>query len=117
MKRMKKIVSILLAMVMVLGMSLTVFATEGGGDVTTPDISNTPDEGSRSGAGDNTETPGSVTHTYEIYQILRSVPEPPVSGSANLRTLLYSISTWLFLDMVPVTTPEPLPFPPEVSGR
>lgn len=69
MKRMKKIVSILLAMVMVLGMSLTVFATEGGGDVTTPDISNTPDEGSRSGAGDNTETPGSVTHTYEIYQI------------------------------------------------
>ena len=69
MKRMKKIVSILLAMVMVLGMSLTVFATEGGGDVTTPDTSSTPDGGSRSGTGDDTETPESVTHTYEIYQI------------------------------------------------
>ncbi len=69
MKRMKKIVSILLAMVMVLGMSLTVFATEGGGDVTSPGTSNTPDEGSGSGEGDNTETPRSVTHTYEIYQI------------------------------------------------
>lgn len=72
MKRMKKIVSILLAMVMVLGMSLTVFATEGVGDVgdvTTPDTSSTPDGGSRSGTGDDTETPESVTHTYEIYQI------------------------------------------------
>lgn len=69
MKRMKKIVSILLAMVMVLGMSLTVFATEGGGDVTSPGTSNTPDEGSGSGEGDNTETPRSVPHIYEIYQI------------------------------------------------
>ena len=66
MKRMKKIVSILLAMGMVLGMSLTVFATEGGGDVTSPGTSNTPDEGSGSRAGDNTETPGSVPHTYDI---------------------------------------------------
>ena len=72
MKRMKKIVSILLAMVMVLGMSLTVFATEDVGDVgdvTTPETSGTPDEGSGGGEGDNTRTPGSVIHTYEIYQI------------------------------------------------
>ena len=69
MKRMKKIVSILLAMVMVLGMSLTVFATEDVGDVTTPETSGTPDGGSGSGTGDNTEPPKPVTHIYEIYQI------------------------------------------------
>lgn len=72
MKRMKKIVSILLAMVMVLGMSLTVFATEDVGDVgdvTSPGTSSTADGGSGSGTGDNTEPPKPVTHTYEIYQI------------------------------------------------
>lgn len=68
MKRMKKIVSVLLAMAMVLGMSLTVFATESGenGEPNAPSVVDGENDEQEGGAAD--ETP-KVTHTYEIYQI------------------------------------------------
>ena len=77
MKRMKKIVGILLAMVMVLGMSLTAFATENpdGNDTdsgtSTEGVESTEPSTGDNGDGETPEepTPSTVTHTYEIYQI------------------------------------------------
>ena len=69
MKRMKRIISILLAMVMVLGMSLTVFATENS-DPTPSGVAGENGDG-QTGGGTPEPTPTStpVTHTYELYQI------------------------------------------------
>ncbi len=73
MKRMKRIASILLAMVMVLGMSMTAFATENDGqpnqdgDVTTQLTSSDGDADSQDAPP--ATTPAPVTHTYELYQI------------------------------------------------
>ena len=68
MKRMKKIVSVLLAMAMVLGMSLTVFATESGENATSnvPSVADGENDGQEAPAANG---PTTVTHTYEIYQI------------------------------------------------
>ena len=76
MKRMKRIASILLAIVMVLGMSLTVFAAENtgvpGGTETGTTGNGSSDNNSDESNEDQTSNPGgdtTVTHTYEIYQI------------------------------------------------
>lgn len=84
MKRIKKIASLLLAMMMVLSMGLTAFAAEIPGDETTTESGETTgsDETTASTAEPTTEpdetadptptpnaTPDPVTHTYEIYQI------------------------------------------------
>ncbi len=77
MKRMKRIISILLAMVMVLGMSLTVFATESSGTPSSG-VEGESENGDDSTGGDTSGTTapepanpptGTVSHTYEIYQI------------------------------------------------
>ena len=64
MKRIKKIASLLLAMVMVFAMSVTAFAAPVDAEGDTP----TTEEGSNGGAQGSQTTP-TVTHTYEIYQI------------------------------------------------
>ncbi len=68
MKRMKKIVSVLLAMAMVLGMSLTVFATESNenAEPNAPGVVDGENDGEERDAAD---VPPTVSHTYEIYQI------------------------------------------------
>ncbi len=86
MKRIKKIASLLLAMMMVLSMGLTAFAAELPGDGTTtesgettgsdettaPTAEPTTEPGETADpttAPDATPSPTPVTHTYEIYQI------------------------------------------------
>ncbi len=64
MKRIKKLASLLLAMVMVLAMGTTVFANE---NTDLPEgVDSTQETGDTQG---ETQTPATVTHTYEIYQI------------------------------------------------
>lgn len=78
MKRMKRIISILLAMVMVLGMSLTVFATENSEPTPSSGVEGGSGSGDGQTGGDTSGSTdpepanpptGTVTHTYEIYQI------------------------------------------------
>ena len=68
MKRIKKLASLLLAMVMVLAMGTTVFAgdADNGPDVSEPP--STQEQGTPDAQAE-TQTPATVTHTYEIYQI------------------------------------------------
>ena len=68
MKRIKKLASLLLALVMIFTMSATVFAAEPE-DMENPETTVADDITTEEGSTEEDATTSSVTHTYEIYQI------------------------------------------------
>ena len=68
MKRIKKLASLLLALVMIFTMSATVFAAEPE-DMENPETTVADDITTEEGSTEEDATTNSVTHTYEIYQI------------------------------------------------
>ncbi len=68
MKRIKKLASLLLALVMIFTMSATVFAAEPE-DMENPETTATDGITTEEGSTEEDATTNSVTHTYEIYQI------------------------------------------------
>ncbi len=68
MKRIKKLASLLLALVMIFTMSATVFAAELE-DMENPETTVADDITTEEGSTEEDATTNSVTHTYEIYQI------------------------------------------------